>query len=95
MKQKTRLLIYILVAIAVVIMGTLAMLNARHADKPASAQEHIDLGRIYLSELSYEKAVLQFTDAIEIEPLTADAYLGLAEAYEGMGDTAKAVEILE
>lgn len=95
MRQKTRILIYILIAIAVVIMGTLAMLNARQADKPASAQEHIDLGRIYLTELSYEKAVLEFTEAIEIEPLNADAYLGLAEAYAGMGNTEKAVEVLE
>lgn len=95
MRQKTRILIYILVAIAVVIMGTLAMLNARQVDKPVSAQEHIDLGRIYLTELSYEKAVLEFTEAIEIEPLNADAYLGLAEAYVGIGDIPKAVEILE
>lgn len=96
MRQKTRILIYILIAIAVVIMGTLTMLNARQAGKPvSSAQEHIDLGRIYLTELSYEKAVLEFTEAIEIEPLNADAYLGLAEAYAGMGDTEKTIEVLE
>lgn len=95
MSQKTRILIYILAAIAAVILGTLALLNNRQEDKPESAQEHIDLGRIYLTELSYEKAVLEFTEAIEIEPLNADAYLGLAESYAGMGDVEKAVEILE
>lgn len=95
MRQKTRILIYILAAIAAVILGTLALLNNRQEDKPESAQEHIDLGRIYLTELSYEKAVLEFTEAIEIEPLNADAYLGLAESYAGMGDVEKAVEILE
>lgn len=95
MRQKIRILIYILIAIAAVIMVTLTILNSRQADKPVSAQEHIDLGRIYLTELSYEKAVLEFTEAIEIEPLNAGAYLGLAEAYSGMGDTEKAIEILE
>lgn len=95
MRQKTRILIYILITIAVVIMGTIAILNNHHTDKPASAQEKIDLGRIYLTELSYEKAVLEFTEAIEIEPLNADAYLGLAEAYAGMGDTEKAAKTLE
>lgn len=46
-------------------------------------------------ELSYDKTVIEFTEAIEIEPLNADAYLGLAEAYVGIGDTEKAVEVLE
>lgn len=92
MRQKTR----ILIAVAVVIMGTLTILqNHQAANKPVTAQEKNDLVRIYLTELSYEKAVLEFTEAIEIEPLNADAYLGLAAAYTGMGDTEKAVEILE
>ncbi|MCX4374914.1 MAG: tetratricopeptide repeat protein [Lachnospiraceae bacterium] len=95
MRQKTRIFIYILIAIAIVIIGTLAILENHQADSTVSAQEHIDLGRIYLTELSYEKAVLEFTEAIEIEPLNADAYLGLAEAYVGMGDTEKAAEVLE
>lgn len=95
MKQKTRILIYILIAAAFVILGSMAIITNHQSDKPASAQEHIDLGRIYLVDLSYEKAVLEFTEAIEIEPLNADAYLGLAEAYVGMEDIPKAVEILE
>lgn len=95
MKQRTRILIYILVAITVVIMGSIAILNNHHADKPVSAQEHIDLGHTYLIELSYDKAVIEFTEAIEIEPLNADAYLGIAEAYLGVGDTEKAIEWLE
>lgn len=95
MRQKTRIFIYILIAVAAVIMGTLAILENHQADSTVSAQEHIDLGRIYLTELSYEKAVLEFTEAIEIEPLNADAYLGLAEVYVGMGDTEKAAEVLE
>lgn len=95
MRQKTRILIYILIAVAAVIMGTLAILENHQADSTVSAQEHIDLGRIYLTELSYEKAVLEFTEAIEIEPLNPDVYLGLAEAYVGMGDTEKVIDVLE
>lgn len=95
MKQRTRILIYILVAIVVVILGSVAIINNHHMNKPVSAQEHIDLGHTYLIELSYEKAVIEFTEAIEIEPLNADAYLGLAEAYVGTGNTEKAIEILE
>lgn len=95
MKQKTRIFIYILVAIAVVILGGITIINNHQPDNPASAQEHIDFGRIYLADLSWEKAVLEFTEAIEIEPLNSDAYLGLAEAYVGIGDMDKAIEVLE
>lgn len=69
MKQRTRILIYILVAIVVVILGGMAIINNQQIDKPVSAQEHIDLGHTYLIELSYDKAVIEFTEAIEIEPL--------------------------
>ena len=95
MKQKTRILIYILIGIAVVIIGTIAILTNSQSGTPVSAQEKIDLGRVYLVELSYDKAVVEFTEAIEIEPMNADAYLGLAEAYMGLNNIDEAIEVLE
>ncbi len=95
MKAHTkRIILYIAIAAVILICGIVAILIAPK-DTPVSAQEHIDLGHTYLIELSYDKAVLEFTEAIEIEPMNADAYLGLAEAYAGMGDIPKAVEVLE
>lgn len=38
---------------------------------------------------------LEFTEAIEIDPMNADAYLGLAEAYQGMGDIDQAIKTLK
>lgn len=92
--QTKRIILYIVIAAIIVIVGSVAILFAPKS-APASAQEHIDLGNTYLIELSYDKAVIEFTEAIEIEPLNADAYLGLAEAYVGLGDTEKAVEVLK
>ncbi len=94
MKQKTRIIIYILIAAAVVIMGVMAVLS-RAGGGDDSALAHIDLGRTYLIELSYDKAVIEFTEAIRIDPMNADAYLGLAEAYLGMGEIDEAVETLK
>lgn len=93
MKQKTRILIYILIAAAAVMIGVIAVFSK--AGGGESALGHIDLGRTYLIELSYDKAVIEFTEAIRIDPNNADAYLGLAEAYEKMGDMDKAIEWLE
>lgn len=49
-------------------------------------QEHLDLGRKYLEELNYEQALVEFEEAIRIDPKCVDAYLGMAETYESMGN---------
>ncbi len=57
--------------------------------------EKLELAQKYLLELDYSNAVLEFTDAIKIDPKNPDAYIGLAEAYIGTGDTDKAVSALK
>lgn len=92
-KFNKRIIIYIAAAIiAVVVISVFILMSG---GKEETWQEHYDLGQQYLIELSYDKAVLEFTDAIKIDPKNADPYIGLADAYIGLGDTAKAVETLE
>ena len=59
-----------------------------------NASELLNLGEKHLIELNYEQAVVQFTKLIEIEPMNARAYTGLAEAYIGLGNVEKAIEAL-
>ena len=61
----------------------------------AKWQEQYDLGMKYVSEGNYEEAVIAFTEAIEIDPKSADAYLALADIYEAQGDTESLQAILE
>jgi tetratricopeptide (TPR) repeat protein len=95
-KQTKRFILYGVIAAAAVIIGAIAIIFGRNGSGTvtASAQEKIDLGNVYLTELSYDKAVIVFTEAIEIEPQNADAYIGLAKAYMGLGDNDKALETL-
>ena len=60
--------------------------------KAAKAQEKIELGQKYLTELNYTEAVASFTEAIELDPENIPAYMGRAEAYIGLKqyDDAKA-----
>ena len=60
--------------------------------KAARAQEKIELGQKYLTELNYTEAVASFTEAIELDPENIPAYMGRAEAYIGLKqyDDAKA-----
>ena len=64
-------------------------------NREGNAQEQLSLGERYLAEMDYERAVAAFEMAIELEPRNIDAYVGLARAYEGLGDADLAIEALE
>lgn len=55
----------------------------------------LDLGNRYLEEQNYEQAIVEFDKAIAIDPMSVEAYLGKAEAYEGLGDIDMAIQTLQ
>ena len=50
------------------------------------------LGNRYLSEMEYDKAVTEFSEVIRVDNKNTDAYVGLADAYTGLGKWSVAVE---
>lgn len=58
-------------------------------------QEQYDLGVRYLSEGSYEEAIIAFMAAIEIDPNRVEAYVDLAGTYEELGDMDHALLVLQ
>lgn len=62
------------------------------ASGASKANEKIELGQKYLTELNYTEAVAAFTEVIKIDPSNIEAYAGRAEAYKGLKqyDDAKA-----
>ena len=58
-------------------------------------QKQYDMGVRYMSEGSYQEAVLAFKAAIQIDPKSADAYRMLAELYMRQGDLEAAMEVLK
>lgn len=65
-------------------------------DSPANRlSRQLDLGNRYLEEQNYVQAIVEFDKAIAIDPMNVDAYLGKAQAYEGMGDVDMANQMLE
>ena len=93
--HQIRIVIYIIIGAVIAAVGIFLVLYSNNSKSGISLQDKLDLGHKYLVELSYDKAVLEFTDAIEIDPMNVDAYIGLADAYIGQGGTDKAVEVLE
>lgn len=64
------------------------------AELRRTLREQMRLGDRYLDELDYERAVAAFEEAIEIDPKNVDAYMGLAQAYAGLQDYQKAIDVL-
>ena len=81
----------ILVATVVIVIAVMAV----HSNNPERRlKKQLELGERYLSELNYEQAVAAYRVAIEIDPKSVDAYLGLAVAYVGMDEYEEAVKSL-
>lgn len=79
------LLIIIVVAAGIIIFNSTDTVRSR---------KQIDLGHRYLSEMNYEEAIVAFNQAIEIDSRNVGAYLGLADAYLGLGDEESALAAL-
>lgn len=77
--------------IAVIIIAIAIGVGISHA--PADRlKEQLQLGQKYLKEMKYEEAVVAFNNAIAIDPMSVEAYLGLAEVYIRTGDFDTAYE---
>lgn len=99
MITKNKSISKILIALGTVILAVIAavamtvVLAGQSREKKLQTQ--LDLGNKYLTEGQYEDAVVAFEAAISIEPKTPEAYKGLAEAYEDMGNNEAAKEALQ
>lgn len=94
MKDKKKIGI-IVGAVAVIIAVIIGVIASRGGNEGARLQKLLDAGAKYLAELDYEQAVVAYNEAITLDPKNVDAYIGLAEAYLGMGDFDAAREALE
>lgn len=91
--KKRGKLIGILAAAAVLIA---AVVGIGIYNAPANRMSRaLDLGTRYLEEQNYEQALVEFDKVIAIDPMSVDAYLGKAQAYEGMGDTEQLLAVLQ
>ncbi len=91
---KKRKIIYITIAAVIVIIAALAIIFMPKT-APQTVTEMLSTAQKYLVEMDYERAIAEFNKVIELDPMNADAYLGLAEVYEKSGDIDKAIETLE
>lgn len=87
---------WIIIGIVVVLLAVLGLGGYMVSRSSNSGREEnmLELGQRYLDELDYEQAVVCFEAYLEIDPQSVEAYLGLAEAYEGLENYEKALAVL-
>ncbi len=81
-----------MIAAVIVVIITLLVGISISNSSAGRLREQLELGQKYLEEMKYEEAVVAFNNAIEIDPMNADAYLGLTEVYICTGDFDTAYE---
>ena len=89
--SKLTIIIACCLGAAIVLGGGIWGLLALRSD-PVARQ--IELGQKYIDEGDYQRAILAFEEAIEIEPMSIEARLGLAKVYVVMGQEEEAERIL-
>lgn len=82
-------------SIAISILLSVLVLSACGQSTQEQWQEQYDLGVRYLTEGNYERAIIAFTSAIEIDPKQPKSYIGLANLYMELGNYTDANSVVE
>jgi tetratricopeptide (TPR) repeat protein len=78
----------------VLICCALALLSACSRDPKTRKQKYFSSGEKYFGEARYHEAVIQYSNAVQIDPRFADAHAKLAQAYLKLGDSSHAFQEL-
>ncbi len=78
----------------VLILCLLALLPSCSRDPNVRKQEYFSSGEKYFSEARYREAIIQYSNAVKIDPSFADAHAKLAQAYLKLGDSSHAFQEL-
>ena len=91
----TWIVLVIVLALAALSSAYLFLLRPIIEKKNITWQEQYDLGIRYLDSDEYEKAIVAFETALEIDPKSVDTYIALADAYSAQGQADHALEVLD
>lgn len=92
-KSKKKLIQGVTIVIATII-GIAIYVSAGSDNSGKKLSRQLELGKKYLSEEDYERALVAFDEALSIDPKCVDAYLAKAEAYAEIEDYDKSIDTL-
>lgn len=90
---KDKKVLYLITAVVIVLLSLIVTLCI-FGGSNGELEKKLELGQQYINELDYEQALATFKETIEIDKYCAQAYIGMADAYVGLGDLEAAENIL-
>lgn len=82
----------IILSAGILLLAVIGAMIAFRGGSSKNLAAQLDLGNRYLEDMDYEQAVVAFTKAIQIDPMSVEAHLGLVEAYIRSGEFEEALE---
>ncbi len=92
-KQKRKRILIIVLTIGVLLFAGLLVRSIVLGGNGNKLQKQLNLGTKYLDDMDYEQALVAFEAALDIDPMNADAYLGIVEVYIRINEFEKALEV--
>lgn len=89
--SKKKIIFIVTMLLLILCIGTITT----NAIQVSRANKHTELGNKYLVEANYDKAIVEFKDAISINKKNVEARVGLATAYNAIGQYDNAIATLE
>lgn len=84
----------VVISIAVGIMALIGAVVFLQGSSGRELKKQLDLGHKFLTELNYESAIVEFEKAIAIDGKCVEAYMGIADAYEALGEATTSEEAI-
>lgn len=84
--KTTKIITGIIIGIFASVIIAMIVLYVLFNSTWAKYNAKLDLAEKYLNEMDYEQAIVEFTDAIKIDPKGEAAYIGLANTYSAMAN---------
>jgi len=96
-KKKNKIVLFagILGVLLLVVLGVVITPHIISANKDRKVNEQLEEAQHFLDDLDYEQAIVAYEAVIEIDPMSVEAYLGLADVYVKSDDLDKAIEVLQ
>ena len=92
--KKRKILLIALSSLLVIVIGIIAYILIDNHMIESQYTAVISQAEKYLQDKNYEDALVSYKQALALDPDSEDPYLGLANTYIAMGDSSKAVSIL-
>ncbi len=93
-KNGKKVLLFVTLALVAAGVLFLFIFFVVRGNRERRISEKLELAVRYLDELDYDRAVAEYRAILDIDPKCVDAYLGMAETYERMGEEDRALDIL-